>query len=105
MSPRRSSTVAVSLRSIEGVDASATPKVYCRLALKQPHRFRFLRSATITLSAAGDGSFGEVLQFEDVLMPEDVASAEGTLVVDVWGIGGAVATGGCTRTEWVDVKV
>ena len=65
---------------------SAAQSVCCRLALKQPHRMRFARTAQVSLSPEGGAHLDAEIVFEDVTLP-----AEGMLVIDIFG-GGSTAT-------------
>ena len=73
-------SITVKLQELTGLDPEdrAGSLLWCRLAIKQPTSLRFGRSSAVACSASGDGFFGEEVVFTGL------ASAPGTLVVDVW---------------------
>ena len=91
-------SITVRLQELTGLQEEdrAGELLWCRLAVKQPTSLRFGRSSAVACSASGDGFFGEEVVFTGL------ASAPGTLVVDVWsgkqppaaGLGAQLAAGG-----------
>ena len=91
-------SITVTLQELTGLQEEdrAGELLWCRLAIKQPASLRFGRTSAVACSASGDGFFGEDVVFTGL------ASAPGTLVVDVWcgtqppaaGLGAQLTAGG-----------